>query len=80
MGTIELFLAKFFASFKVKQPIWAAIILGLLAGFAVALEAYPFFGETTTVVLQWITFVLAALTGTHTTAIMKKAEAEEKKL
>lgn len=78
MGSIELILAKLFDSFKAKNPMWAAIIIALLTGFAVALEAYPFFGETTTVVLQWVTFALVALTGSRTTTVLKKAD--EKKL
>jgi len=77
MGSIELILAKLFDSFKVKNPM-AAIIIALLTCFAVALEAYPFFGETTTVVLQWVTFALVALTGSRTTTVLKKAD--EKKL
>jgi len=80
MGSINLILAKLFDSFKLKNPVAAAIVLGLLAGFIVALQQYEFFGDKTTVVLEWVVFVLAALTGSRTYSTIQEAKESEKKL
>lgn len=78
MGSIELILAKLFDSFKAKNPMWAAIIIAVLTGFMVALQGFDFFGEKTQVILEWVIFALAALTGSRTYGSLKKAD--EKKL
>ena len=80
MGSIELILAKLFDNFKAKNPMIAVLIIAILSGFMVALQGWDFFGEKTEVVLQWVIWVLAVLTGSRTTAAIKKAEEEKTKL
>jgi hypothetical protein len=72
MGAIEIFLAQLFAKFKTESPTLAAVVLGLLAGFVVFLQNSDVFGETTSTILFWVTFVLAAITGAHTTKLLEK--------
>ena len=80
MGSIELILAKLFDNFKAKNPMIAVLIIAILSGFMVALQGWDFFGEKTEVILQWVIWVLVVLTGSRTTATLKKAEEKEKNL
>lgn len=77
MGAIELFLAQLFAKFKTKSPTLAAVLLALLAGFVVFLQNSDVFGDTTETILFWVTFVLAAITGVHTTKLLEKEEPQK---
>lgn len=76
MDFLTNLLAKFFEAFKHKNPVVAAVILGVLAASLTFLESQgsTIFGEGALVWAKWINVALLALTGTHTSGILEKAE------
>ena len=74
---INQILAQFFAQFKTKSPTVYGVISIVLIGVYAALSNGIFadtFGtsETTAKVLEYLAFVIALLTGTHTTNVLNK--------
>lgn len=70
------FLAKLFDSFKAKNPKVAAIILFVLGAVVYAANnGLPeLIGYDLSKVVEWVAFILAALQGSRTSAILHKEE------
>jgi hypothetical protein len=68
MSFIESFLAQIFDKFKASNPKIATIIIFILGVFIYAIQnGLPeLIGTDLTKVLEWVVFVLAALTGSRT--------------
>lgn len=81
MDFITTMLAKFFETFKTKNPVAGAIILGSLSAIYVFLQTSgeTVFGPVALEIAKWINFGLVALVGTHTSNVLSAAKKEEKK-
>ena len=76
MNFLNEILAKLFDSFKAKNPKLAAFII-LLLGVLIYLSENglpELIGQDLSTVIQWVSFVLAALQGSRTTEIIKESE------
>jgi len=76
MDFITNILAQLFDSFKAKNPKIAAIILFVLGAVIYAANnGLPeLIGVDLSKVVEWVAFVLAALTGSRTTSFLKENE------
>ena len=74
MDFITNILAQLFDSFKAKNPKIAAIIILTLGGFLYLTQngLGEMIGVNFAKVVEWVIFVLAALQGSRTTAILKE--------
>lgn len=74
MDFLNKILAQFFAKFKTKNPTLAAVILLVLGTIIYLAEngLGEIIGKDLSVVVQWVSIALAALTGAHTTEILEE--------
>ena len=76
MNFIEVILARIFDSFKASNPKLAAIIIFILGVLVYAANngLADLIGTDLTKYVEWVLFVLAALTGSRTTKVLSEAE------
>jgi hypothetical protein len=76
MNFIEVILARVFDSFKASNPKLAAIIIFILGVLVYAANngLEDLIGTDLTKYVEWVLFVLAALTGSRTTKVLSEAE------
>ena len=76
MNFIEVILARIFDSFKASNPKLAAIIILILGVLVYAANngLADLIGTDLTKYVEWVLFVLAALTGSRTTKVLSEAE------
>lgn len=71
--------AKIFNNFKTKNPLVAALIISVIIGLKYFIDSGDFLGANETKIDEWVTMILLALTGSHTTAILSEPKEKEKK-
>jgi hypothetical protein len=76
MNFIEVILARIFDSFKASNPKLAAIIILVLGVLVYAANngLADLIGTDLTKYVEWVLFILAALTGSRTTKVLSEAE------
>ena len=76
MNFIEVILARVFDSFKASNPKLAAIIIFILGVLVYAANngLSDLIGTDLTKYVEWVLFILAALTGSRTTKVLSEAE------
>lgn len=78
MDFLNVFLARLFDSFKASSPKLASIIILILGVFLYAAQngLSDLVGVDLSNVVQWVVFLLAALTGSRTTKVLTENKAK----
>lgn len=76
MNFIEVILARIFDTFKASNPKLAAIIIFVLGVLVYAANngLAELIGTDLTKYVEWVLFILAALTGSRTTKVLNQTE------
>ncbi len=80
MDFITKILAQLFEKFKYNNPKVAGFIILVLGSIVFWAEngLGGLIGQDLTEIVKWVSIALGMVTGSHTTAILKKADKEEK--